>query len=107
MKRALFLASLILFVCVSITHAYTSPRKPKGFVNDFAKIMNNEQVSSLEKALSDFNSQTTAQISVVTVPSLIDETIETYAVKLFEEWGIGDKEKDNGVLFLIALIHKA
>jgi uncharacterized protein len=31
-----------------------------------------------------------------------DETIDTYAVQLFEEWGIGQKGKDNGVLLLVA-----
>jgi uncharacterized protein len=38
----------------------------------------------------------------VTVQSLEDETIETYAVKLFEVWGIGKKGADNGALLLVA-----
>jgi uncharacterized protein len=106
MKRAYILAITVfllftLFNVISV-NAYTSPGKPQGFVNDFAKILEINSAKLLNQILSDFNSSTTIQISVVTVPSLDNETIETYAVKLFEEWGIGQNGKDNGVLFLIA-----
>lgn len=43
-----------------------------------------------------------AQIAVVTVTSLDGLTIEEYAEELFDELGVGDKELDNGVLFVIA-----
>ncbi len=102
MKRVAIIATLIISFSASYVYAYTSPGKPQGFVNDFAKVLSVEQVSTLNKTLSDFSSQTTNQISVVTIPALGDETIETYAVKLFEEWKIGQKGRDNGVLFLIA-----
>lgn len=102
MKRVLFLASLIVLLGVSSVHAYTSPGKPQGFVNDFANTLSSDAHNLLEQKLSEFNSQTTIQIAVVTVPVLGNETIETYAVRLFEEWKIGQEDKDNGVLFLIA-----
>ena len=46
--------------------------------------------------------QTTAQLAVVTVPSLRGETVEAYAHELFNEWGIGKKGVNNGVLLLVA-----
>lgn len=101
MKRVGFIATLI-FLLPFVIYGYTSPGKPQGFVNDFASILSTQEKSSLELKLSDFKKQTSIEIAVVTIPTLGDETIETYAVKLFEEWGIGDKEKDNGTLFLIA-----
>ena len=42
------------------------------------------------------------EMAIVTVPSLEGETVEDYAVKLFQTWGIGKKGKDNGLLFLVA-----
>ena len=102
MKRAAFLASLIVLLCASAAHAYTSPGKPQGFVNDFSDIISADSQVRLEQQLSAFSNETTIQISVVTIPTLGDETIETYAVELFEEWGIGGKEKDNGALLLVA-----
>ncbi|MBI3335214.1 MAG: TPM domain-containing protein [Candidatus Portnoybacteria bacterium] len=75
---------------------------PSGFVNDFASILSPEFRASLEQDLQDFEKETDAEIAVATISSLEGEPIEDFAVKLFEEWGIGKKEKNNGVLLLIA-----
>ncbi len=102
MKRVLVLATVLFFCSATFAHAYTSPGKVQGFVNDFAHILPAETVTSLNQTLSAFSSQTTIQVVVATVPTLGDETRETYAVQLFEEWGLGKKGKDNGVLMLVA-----
>lgn len=73
---------------------------PNGYVNDFAGIL--AQRGSLELELAQFAAETSNQIAVVTVPSLEGNTIENYAVSLFGKWQIGQKEKDNGILLLIA-----
>lgn len=92
---ALFLPSLVF--------AYVSPGAPKGFVNDFAGILSPAAIQTLEQTLTSFEKQTGNEISVVTIPTRgRDETIETYAVKLFEDWGIGKEKEDNGLLLLIA-----
>lgn len=52
--------------------------------------------------LTVLENKTSAEISVVTLPSLNDEPIENVAVDLFQQWGIGKKGKDHGLLFLIA-----
>lgn len=101
----LFFAAVPFFVPNS-AFAYTSPGKPSGFVNDFANVIPADQKASLESVLTDFRKQSGDEIAVVTIPSLGDETVETYAVKLFEEWGIGQKGKDNGVLLLVAVNDK-
>lgn len=106
MKRAFSLALytfLVVFISsTAFVFAYTSPGKPQGFVNDFAGTISSSAKAQLEQQLSSFGTQTGIQIAVVTVSTLGDETIEMYAVKLFEEWGIGGEAKDTGVLFLIA-----
>lgn len=86
----------------AIVSAYVSPGKPTGYVNDFAKILDATTIQSLEDRLQRVEASNGSEIVVVTVPSLGDETVETYAVKLFEEWGIGKKGIDNGLLFLVA-----
>jgi len=98
-----FLAFFYFFILPITLHAYTSPGKAIGFVNDFANILSIEQRSQLEIVLSDFKKQNGDEITIVTVTTLGDETVENYAVKLFEEWGIGEKGKDNGLLILHAL----
>ncbi len=98
--KLLFLS--VCLVTASGVFAYTSPGKPSGFVNDFASILSIENRAALEAKLSALEKTTKAEVSVVSVKSLGDETIETYAVKLFEEWQIGKAKEDNGLLILIA-----
>lgn len=103
-KHVLFSVALVIVLLVPhVTHAYSSPGKATGYVNDFAQILTEEQRSALEATLTAFNASTTNEITVVTVKNLGGDYIENYAVELFKEWGVGTKKNDNGVLLLIAL----
>ena len=81
---------------------YQKPGTPTGFVNDFAGMLTTEQKQSLETKISNFKNDTSNELSVVTIPNLGGDTIENFAVKLFQDWGIGNKNKNNGILLLIA-----
>jgi uncharacterized protein len=76
---------------------------PYGYVSDFAGIIDKEIEEKLNNVLTELEEKTTAEVAVVTIKSLEGETIENFAVKLFEKWGIGKKGKNNGVLFLTSL----
>ncbi len=103
---AVILVSLGLFGAGSIAHAYTSPGTPDGYVNDYAGILSPQTETQLEAKLAAFEQKTQQEIAVVTISTTQDETVETYATKLFEEWGIGKKDKDNGALLLVAVQDK-
>ncbi|OGQ04235.1 MAG: hypothetical protein A2W61_02860 [Deltaproteobacteria bacterium RIFCSPLOWO2_01_44_7] len=75
---------------------------PQGYVNDFASILNQDTKRTLENLASRLEKETSIELAIITVPSLEGETVEDYAVKLFETWKIGKKERDNGLLFLVA-----
>ena len=55
-------------------------------------------MQKIAKAIDD---RTKAQVVVVTVNDLSRMEIEEYALNLFRNWGIGDREKNNGVLILV------
>ncbi|MBI5023063.1 MAG: TPM domain-containing protein [Candidatus Magasanikbacteria bacterium] len=86
----------------SVVSAYYNPGAPSGFVNDYASMLSPAAKTQLEQELNNFEKETKHEISVVLIPDLQGDTIENFAVKLFEERGIGKKSADNGVLFLIA-----
>ncbi|MEK7640373.1 MAG: TPM domain-containing protein [Patescibacteria group bacterium] len=94
---------LVLAFLPSLALAYSSPGKPTGFVNDFAGVLTGDQRLQIENQLVEFQENNNAEIAVVTIKSLDGDTVENYASELFREWGIGQKGKDNGVLFLIAV----
>ena len=77
--------------------------KPRGYVNDFAGVMDQATVQRLETILTDLERKTRAEVAVVTLPSVLDGDIERAAAELFKEWGVGKKGKDNGVLILCAV----
>ena len=74
-----------------------------GYVNDFAGILDNASASDLEALITSIEKNTGAEIAVVTVDTLQGITIEEYAVELFDMWGIGKAEEDNGLLILVAI----
>jgi uncharacterized protein len=70
-------------------------------VNDFARILTNSQVNTLERALQTFNDSTSNQIVVVLVNNLGGADKAQYAYELGEKWGVGQQRFDNGVVVLI------
>jgi len=73
-----------------------------GRVNDNAQILSEETAHALSVQLKDYEDRTTNQIVVLTVSSLNGVSIEEYAVRVFEDWKIGQAGKDNGILIVIA-----
>lgn len=94
--------TILLFSFALPALAYYNPGRPTGLVNDYTNTLSVEQKQALETKLSQFEKETTSEIAVVMIPNLQDDTIENFAVKLFEDWQIGKKGKDNGVLVLVA-----
>lgn len=76
---------------------------PTGFINDRANIISEPTQQELEAKLENFKSETGHEIAVLTLGSLQGLSIETLAVEVFEDWGIGKAGQDNGLLLLIAL----
>ncbi|RYD55225.1 MAG: TPM domain-containing protein [Sphingobacteriales bacterium] len=94
---------LLLFLpLLSIAGDKDFPAKPNPprLVNDFAKMLDANQVMQLEEKLLHYEQTSSTQISVVTITSLGDYEIAQYAVELGNRWGVGRKGKDNGVLIL-------
>ncbi len=99
--KKIIITLLLFFACPAL--AYYNPGQPSGFVNDYAAVLKVEQKQILENKISQFEKDTSNEISLVIINSLEDDTIENFAVKLFEDWKIGKKGKDNGVLVLVAI----
>lgn len=95
----LLLASIIL-PCFAIN----IPKPTSAFyVNDFAELLSPETESYLVSVNEELIGKTGAQVVVVTLPSLNGESIEEFSTELFRQYGIGSREKNNGVLLLLAL----
>ena len=94
--------SYTLLVNQAAVHAQALP-KPSQYVSDFARVIDPSSLQRIEQLCQELEDKTGAQLTVVTIESLKGEPIEDFAVKLFEQWGIGKKDKSNGLLLLIAV----
>ena len=74
----------------------------KGRVNDYAKIIRESDEREIEEYLAGLEESTGIQIVVLTMPSLEGEDIASFGIKVADKWQLGDKEKDNGALLLVA-----
>ncbi len=99
--RIRFLVSLALVFFTLTVYAKDNIPKPVGYVNDFAHILRPETVDKLNNILLELKEKTGIEFAVVTIKKLQNNDIFDYSVELFEKWGIGEKGKDNGVLFLV------
>lgn len=97
-KMSLVLSLLILLGALS---AVTFPKLTDRVVDD-ANIFRGAQVKELTSLLIGLEKDSGIQGVVVTVKSLQGYDVADYTVRLAEEWKIGSKQKDNGLILLIA-----
>ena len=98
------LAVLILLLAGStVLAAPQVPPKPQQFdyVYDFAGMLNQQDKDKISNLGRELDAKTKAQVVVVTVDTLGGAPIQDYANTLFRTWGLGDKEKNSGVLILV------
>lgn len=72
------------------------------YVNDFADVIKSDDAAEMIALGTALEDETTAQVVATTVKWLDGMDIEEYGYQLFNKWGIGQKDKNNGVLILIA-----
>lgn len=76
---------------------------PRGFVNDFAGVIDAQTARTLEAMIGELKAKTGAEIAIVTVDSTQPLSAFDYALRVAEQWKPGAQGKDNGVVFLAAV----
>lgn len=92
---------MVLAASFAPAHAEDFP-KLTGRVVDDAHLLQPAEIAALDAKLAGLEAQSQRQIVVVTVPSLGGDEIEDYSIKLARAWGIGDKQRNDGLVLLIA-----
>jgi uncharacterized protein len=96
-----FAACALLFSAAAAGAATAVPPL-KARVTDLTGTLSAQDISRLEGQLAAFEQEKGAQVAVLMVPSVQPESIEEYAVRAFEQWQLGRKGVDDGVLLVIA-----
>jgi len=98
---------IFLFALVSLEsyaqEEFPAPPSPPKLVNDFTGKLSAGQINALEQKVLNYADTTSTQVSIVLIKSLGPYEIGDYTIQLAEKWGIGRRDRDNGVLILAAL----
>ena len=95
-----------LFTMVSANAAYPSFTDTR--LNDFANVVRPEHAVAIRTELNQFRDTTGIEAVVVTINSVSDygtgdATIESFATNLFNSWGVGNAERNDGAMLLVAV----
>ena len=96
-------ALLLLFLCWPVAAWAVVDAPAAGYVGDYADVLTDETEQYIIEQSAKLDRATGAQIVIVTVDFLDGMTAEEYAYTIFNDWGIGNAEKDNGLLLLLAI----
>jgi uncharacterized protein len=101
MKKSV-LVLVFFLVCLPGTIQALDVPKLQGYVNDYAGMISPATASRLEKELKAFEQSDSTQLVILTIPSLEGETSDGFGIRVAEAWKIGQKNKDNGLIVLVA-----
>ena len=111
-RTAVFLFSIIWLLSGTAVSAQSNyPTADDLFVNDYAEVISSADEAQIRDLLAEYEVNNGVQMTVLTVRSLSeyntgDATIEQFATNLFNEWGIGQASRNDGVLFLVAVVDR-
>jgi len=77
--------------------------RPAGWIADYAGVIDASSYQQMNAIIQDLEQKTGAEIAVVSINNTGNDSIENFSVKLFKEWGIGKKGKDNGILLVSSI----
>lgn len=104
--KKIFILILALILCVSLSgcgeEEFIKPTE-RFFVNDFADVISSKDEDTIFSLASSLDEKTDSQVVVVTIDDLDGQEIADYALEIGREWGVGDEEKDNGIVILLSL----
>lgn len=107
MKHKLSLIFSLCFLAINLFAKEIPPvPNPPVFVNDYANALQPQERAILEQKLYDYFKQTSTQIVIVIDQSLEGDDAFGYSQKLAQNWGIGEKDKKNGLLVYVALAER-
>src|SRR5437773_7341501 len=100
-SEAILLALSILFA-VSVHAAEVIPPKPDRYINDYAGVVSRETAGRFNEQLAQFERETADQVVVAVFPKVqSDSDIADYTQRVAQAWGVGQKERRNGVVLFV------
>ena len=102
-ERWIYLAlAVIALSAIPAFAAEVIPPKPAGYFNDYAGVVSKDAASRFNEQLALFERDTSNQVVVAVFPKMqSDSDVADYGQRVAESWGVGQKDKRNGVVLFV------
>ncbi len=104
--RLMALAALLGLTQATVVHGAGRDAQvpaPRGFVTDTADVIEPPSATRIAVIAEELRRRTGAEIAILTVPTTGEESTFDYAMRVSESWRVGSKERDEGVLIVVAV----
>ena len=105
LRRRLIAAVSVTVCSLALNQAFAAeviPPKPRNYFNDYAGVVSREAASRFAQQLAQFERETSNQVLVAVFPKMqSDDDIAAYTQRIAEAWGVGQKDKRNGVVLFV------
>ncbi len=92
---------LVLILGIGLKAQLPTPSNPPRLVNDYTGTLSAAQINAMERKLVAYNDSTSTQILVMLIDDLQGMNIDQFGTEIGHSWGVGQKEKGNGVVILV------
>ncbi len=101
-ENAIHLIAALLLLAASARAAEVIPPKPAGYFGDYAGVVSNEAALRFNEQLAQFERETSNQVVVAVFAKMqSDSDIADYTQRVAQTWGVGQKERRNGVVLFV------
>ena len=94
---------VLMFACFVFSAFALDVPKLETPIMDKANVIDSSDERALNQKLTNLSNETGIQVAVLTIPSLEGEALESYSMRVAENWELGQKGVDNGVLLLVSI----
>lgn len=103
MKKFYLLGFFLIFGALQLLAQYPQPLSPPRFLNNYSKLalMSAPLMDQIEQRLDQFEKETSNEITIVIIDDINNDEAWHYATQIADTWGVGKKDKANGLVFLI------
>ena len=94
---------VLIFACFAFSAFALDVPNLETPIMDKANVIDSSDERALNQKLTNLSNETGIQVAVLTIPSLEGEALESYSMRVAENWELGQKGQDNGVLLLVSV----
>jgi uncharacterized protein len=101
-RSPVILLGLAILLATNAQAAEVIPPKPDRYFNDYASVISKQAAERFNAQLAQFERETSDQVVVAVFPKMqSDSDIADYTQRVAQAWGVGQKERRNGVVVFV------